>query len=425
MPRFPWSLSAIASKTGSSELSPEDVVHACSSAVHALEPQVRAWSWLGLDDARDRARALTAGARDEQRRPLLGVPYAAKDIFDTAGIPTEWGTETQRGRVPADDCDLVARLDALGAVLVGKTHTTAYAYFDPGPTRNPLDPAHTPGGSSSGSAAAVAAGMVPLAIGSQTQGSVLRPASFCGIAGFKPSFGRLPLGGVMAFAPTLDHAGLFAQTAEDIRTAWRALGFDPGDAPERSVTVLDWPPGRSIDTRMAETLRTTLQSLSAGGMRVTEVARPKFFDTLPGAARTVMAYEAAREHGERYRAFGGRMGAKLSALLREGQKVRERQYGAALGALQEAREQYSEWAARHRVAATPAAPGPAPAGLGSTGDPICNLPFTALGVPAVAIPMPVPAGRLPMGLQLASAAGQDGRLLATAALCESLLRRST
>ena len=377
-----------------------------------------------MQSAKTSASALTEEvSRTGSRGPLHGVPIAVKDIFDTAGVPTEWGTATQRGRVPETDSELVGKLISEGCVLMGKTHTTAYAYFDTGPTRNPHNRMHTPGGSSSGSAAAVAAGMVPLAIGSQTQGSVLRPASFCGITGFKPSYGLLPLGGVMPFAPTLDHAGLFAPTVSDIRVAWRALGFATEAAPAEAIAVLDWPPGGGVEPAMVMAFRSAVQSLRAGGLRVERVPRPAFFEVLPAALHTVMACEAAREHGNHYRAHGRRMGAKLAELLDEGLRIGSAEYRACRQTLKGAREAFAKWAARHSVIATPAAPGPAPPGLESSGDPRCNAPFTALGAPAISVPMPVQEDQLPLGLQLATARGCDAQLLATAETCRSLFPR--
>ena len=305
MDPFPWSLGRIAAQAAKGDLSPQTVTAAAADAIRVREPSVRAWSALALEPARKRAKSLTKelGAQGP-RSPLHGVPYGAKDIFDSAGIPTEWGSATQRGRIPGRDCDLVRRLESLGCVLVGKTETTAFAYYDTGPTRNPRDLARTPGGSSSGSAAAVAAGMVPLAFGTQTQGSVLRPASFCGIAGFKPTFGLLPLGGVMAFAPTLDHAGIFAATAADIDVTWRSLGFKSRGVPASAITVLDWPPGGSLEATMQNAFRSAVRALGEMGVGVESVERPAFFDLLPDALHTVMAYECAREHAERYRQHG-------------------------------------------------------------------------------------------------------------------------
>ncbi len=422
MASFPWSLQEIEARVHAGTLAPEQVLQASVGAIEAREPETLAWSCLALGSAQKTASHLAAElVRSAPRSPLHGVPYAIKDIFDTAGIPTEWGSVTQRGRVPEHDCALVRKLNALGGILLGKTHTTAFAYYDTAPTRNPRNPAHTPGGSSSGSAAAVAAGMTPLAIGSQTQGSVLRPASFCGISGFKPSYGLLPLGGVMAFAPTLDHVGLFATTAQDFRLVWRALGFETKAAPAKTVTVLDWPPMGGVEATMADTFGSTVESLASRGLRMEHAERPSFFDVLPSALRTVMAYEAVREHGSRYRMYGSRMGAKLAELLDEGQQIGPRKYEAAYQALHEARKAFANWARIHPITATPAAPGPAPAGLDSSGDPRCNAPFTALGAPAVSIPMPTPPDQLPLGLQLVASRGDDASLLATAETCEALL----
>ena len=420
MAPFPWSLHEIEGLVAAGKLPAERMVQAAAGLIDSLDADIRAWCCLCLSRAETHAGELQAEAASQgPRSSLHGVPFGAKDIFDTKGIPTEWGSETQRGRTPAQDCAFFARLESLGCVLMGKTHTTAFAYYDTGPTRNPRDLARTPGGSSSGSAAAVAAGMVPLAIGSQTQGSVLRPASFCGIAGFKPSHGALPLDGVMPFAPTLDHAGIFTRTAADVQVVWRALGFDTDAAPAPAITVLDWPPQGRLEPSMASAFRSSIQALIEAGMGVDWSPRPAFFDSVPAALHAVMAFEAAREHGIRYREHGQRIGEKLAALLDEGLAIEESKYRAACRTLLRARDRFAEWSARHPVTATPAALGPPPMGLGSSGDPRCNAPFRALGAPAVSIPMP--SGTLPLGLQLAAPHGCDARLLSTAAKCERLL----
>ncbi len=422
MPRYQWSLSEIESLARNGDVTAEGMLQASEDAIRASEPGIQAWAHLDLAGARHRARSLPLPGRPSAVSPLRGVPYGAKDIFDTADMPTEWGSATQRGRCVSTNCGLVARLEQMGAVLLGKTHTTAYAFFDPGPTRNPHDPAHTPGGSSSGSAAAVAAGMVPFAIGSQTQGSVLRPASFCGIAGFKPSFGKLPLDGVMPFAPTLDHAGVFAADAKDIRIVWKALGFEVASVPAPAITVLDWPPGDRVEPSMALAFRSAVQTLSSRGLRMRQAPRPRFFDSLPRIVHTIMAWEAAHEHWERYRTFGAAVGTRLANLLAHGHAIDMDEYRVAVDQLHATRRTFAKWSREHRVIATPAAPGPPPRGLGSTGDPRCNAPFTALGVPAISIPMPVPEGELPRGLQLVAPSGEEAALLATAVDCEALLR---
>lgn len=425
---FP-SVAAIAEALGAAKTTPPELFELSAQSIREREADIRAWCYLDLDRARERADRLSAELRQSGVRSALhGVPFGVKDIYDTAAAPTEWGTPLRKGRTPVTDCALVAKLKALGATPIGKTHTTAFAYYDAAPTRNPHNLAHTPGGSSSGSAAAVAAGMVPLAIGSQTQGSVLRPASFCGVVGFKPTRNKLPLEGVMPFAPTLDQAGLFTATAADMQAVWRALGFLSDAAPYGVVTVIDWPPPSSpaaeIDDSMRNALEATLRRVQKAGLEVEFLPRPSFFDTLPAALRTVMYYEAAQQHGDLFAAFGSQVGEKFAALLDEGLKIPSRNYRGALAALEASRSAFAAWALDHPVAATPAALGPAPVGLKSTGDPRANAPFTALGAPAISIPMAKSPDGLPLGLQLAAACGEDARLLSTARVVEQLLAMS-
>ena len=250
------------------ETTPEDIVERCLGRIQKREEDLHAWVYLAEAGARHRARALTEELKATgPRGPLHGIPFAVKDIFDTAGMPTEWGTAIHAGRTPDHDSALVAQLTEAGAIVLGKTVTTAFAYFDAGPTRNPHNLAHTPGGSSSGSAAAVADGMVPFAIGSQTMGSVLRPASFCGIAGFKPTFGRLALARVMPFAPSLDHAGFFTRTAVEMSFLWESLGNEvrPADDGARTLTVVRWPIGAPLEDEMADAFAALTDRLEGAG----------------------------------------------------------------------------------------------------------------------------------------------------------------
>ncbi len=406
--RFSPSLAQIPKLLRDGITTPLELLETSLKAIDDQEADVQAWAYLADNQT----------ATPAQESDLHGVPFAVKDIYDTAGLPTEWGTPVQEGRVPTSDCALVAKLKNLGAVLVGKTHTTAFAYYDAAPTTNPHNFAHTPGGSSSGSAAAVACGMVPLAFGSQTQGSVLRPASFCVVVGFKPTFGKLPLEGVMPFAPTLDHAGIFTSTVADMQVVWQALGYSTKSNPSDSITTIEWPPPSSpeaeIDIAMTECLESSLPHLQQRGVRVKDVPRPSFFDELPAALRTVMYFEAAREHGAVFKEHGAAVGDKLSELLEEGLRISEETYQLAIASIGKSRAAFALWAADHPIIATPAAMGPAPRGLDSTGDPRPNAPFTALGVPAISIPMGSSPDGLPLGLQLVAASGDDSRLLATA-----------
>ncbi len=414
--RFSPSLAQIPKLLRDGKTTPLDLLETSLKAIDEQEADVQAWAYLA-----DNQTATPATGSD-----LHGVPFAVKDIYDTAELPTEWGTPVQEGHVPTSDCALVAKLKNLGAVLVGKTHTTAFAYYDAAPTTNPHNFAHTPGGSSSGSAAAVACGMVPLALGSQTQGSVLRPASFCGVVGFKPTFGKLPLQGVMPFAPTLDHAGIFTSTVADMRVVWQALGYSTHSNPCDTITTIEWPPPSSpeaeVDRAMTTRLQSSLRHLQQRGVKVKNVPRPSFFDELPAALRTVMYFEAAREHGAIFKEHGAAVGDKLSQLLEEGLRITEETYQLAIASIGKSRAAFARWAADHPISATPAAMGPAPRGLDSTGDPRSNAPFTALGVPAISIPMGSSPDGLPLGLQLVAASGDDSRLLATARAIEQIFQ---
>jgi Asp-tRNA(Asn)/Glu-tRNA(Gln) amidotransferase A subunit family amidase len=309
--------------------------------------------------------------------------------------------------------------------VLGKTHTTGFAYFDPAPTRNPHHPDHTPGGSSSGSAAAVADGMVPFALGSQTLGSVLRPASFCGVVGLKPTFDALPLGGVLPFAPTLDHAGLFTRTVEEMAWLWAAIAPGNAAAPAgRRLAWPRWPIEGELEPEMASGLDQALARLTKAGFEIHEISLPESFQRLPAAILTVFRFEGAQTHRERFAQYGVRIGEKLAAVVEEGLRIEPRSYEQALGALAEARRDYKQLAEKHPVWVTPSALGPAPKGLGSTGDPRANAPFTALGVPAISLPFAKTPARLPMGLQLAAARGQEQALLGTALACEKALAGS-
>lgn len=311
--------------------------------------------------------------------PLRGVPFGVKDIFETRGLATEYGSPLYAGRKGTRDAAVVTLLRSRGAILLGKTQTTAFASFDPAPTRNPRWPGHTPGGSSAGSAAAVAAGMVPFTIGTQTLGSVLRPASYCGVCGFKPTFGRLPIDGALPFAPSLDTVGFFATSAREIQWLWQQLGEEDG-------------------RRIAAPRICRLESQPAD---------------LVTAAYIVNRYEGARTHHDRYREFGDRIGVRLAALLREGLATPEADYQAARMLIRNSAERMF-----HDVDfyITPASTGPAPEGFDSTGDPAMNAPWTAMGCPAISIPR---RGFPPLGQQIVAAPGNDSALLAFAVEVEA------
>jgi Asp-tRNA(Asn)/Glu-tRNA(Gln) amidotransferase A subunit family amidase len=343
--------------------------------------------------------------------PLQGVPFGAKDIFETRGLATEYGSPLYAGCKGERDAHLVTVLREAGAVLLGKTHTTAFASFDPAPTRNPRLPGHTPGGSSSGSAAAVAAGMVPFAIGTQTLGSVLRPASYCGICGFKPSFGLIPYDGALPFAPSLDTVGFFTRTAAGMKHLWTAAFNGRFSAALERIVRLRVP----AEVPMQRAIDDAVSRLRAAGVDVDELDPPAAWPDLLNAALVINRYEGARTHASRYRQFGDRLGTRLAALIREGLAVSEAEYESARGAVERARTDITALFWEYPAILTPSAAGPPPQGLESTGDPSHNAPWTALGVPAITIPMP---GPLPLGLQLTAAWGRDDALISVAAQAE-------
>ena len=333
--------------------------------------------------------------------PLDGLTFGVKDIIETRGLPTEFGSPLYASRIGERDAAIVTALRERGAVMYGKTQTTAFAYFDPAPTRNPRNPAHTPGGSSSGSAAAVAAGTVDFALGTQTQGSIIRPASYCGVVGFKPTHGVIPVDGVMPFAPSFDTVGWFARDVAMARRVWEALGFavEP-ERPFRCGVPRGLP---KVEAEMARAF---------ARVEAEEIDLPVPYMELLAALRTVNDYEGSRTQEERWRQHGAKVGRKLAELIERGLAISEAKCAEARGVLRGVR--LDAIFARVDVLVTPAALGAAPRGLESTGDPVMNAVWTALGTPSISIPMPVPEGALPLGLQMIAPRGEDAKLLAAA-----------
>jgi len=399
----------------------ERAQHDCLERIRTLDPAIHAWVQVSPQPATGDG-------------PLAGIPYGAKDIIETRGLATEYGSPIYKGRIGTEDAAIIRDLRARGAVLMGKTQTTAFAYRTPAPTRNPRKLEHTPGGSSSGSAAAVAAGMVPFALGSQTLGSVLRPASFCGVVGFKPTYGRVPLEGVLPIAPSLDTLGFFTHTAEDMVALWETLGHNfQRPTPNSQVTGRSWEleigsweltcgipdPLPDVEPSMAAALRRTVARLRDAGASIQPLDLVPMLTELHAASRVVMAYEAAIVHRERYDEHGARL-ADMADLVREGRGVSRDRYDESLRTIAAWRDRMTETYRATPVILVPAAVGPAPFSLASTGDPRMNSPWTALGTPAITIPMGEHDG-LPLGLQLTADRGDDVALLHAAVRVEALL----
>jgi Asp-tRNA(Asn)/Glu-tRNA(Gln) amidotransferase A subunit family amidase len=414
-------------------LTSEELVGACLERVRALEPKVQAWTFLDEEHARQQARAA-----DERRRSgepvgsLNGIPVGLKDIIDTADMPTENGTALHKGRSPRRDATVVRMLRAAGAVMLGKTVTTECAYFSPGKTRNPHDLERTPGGSSSGSAAAVAAAMVPLALGSQTNGSTIRPAAFCGVYGFKPTHGLVPRGGILQLSRTLDHVGLFARSIEDIAMLAEELAgydeLDPDTRPrarqpfrelaleqppiEPTLAFIKTPHWERMDAEAKEAIGELVAAL---GDRVEEV------DLFPSAAQawewhqTIMDAEMAANLEREWSKGRDKLSPQLRALIERGRKVSAIDYQRAMRGIAPVAASLEElFTERYDAILTPASLGVAPKGLSATGDPaLCTL-WTLLGMPALSLPLMQGAGGLPLGVQLVGRRNFDARLLRSA-----------
>jgi len=410
-----------------------EFVQACLARVREVDAQVQAWMFLDPEYALGQARAA-----DEYRMSgqpigaLHGVPVGLKDIIDTADMPTENGSVLHAGRTPSRDASVVSLLRAAGAVIMGKTVTTEFATRTPGKTRNPHDPAHTPGGSSSGSAAAVAAGMAPLALGSQTTGSTIRPASYCGVYGFKPTHGLVPRHGMFQLSRTLDHVGLFARSVEDIALLLEVLAAhderDPDSRPRARVPYREVAAAEPPLTPMFAFVKTSLWD------RVDADAREAFGELVEQLGDRVEEIELvtpAEEVLEWQRAIGGAEIAinlrrewdkgrdKLSPALRSrieaGRDVRAVDYLRALGRIPELNASLVElFEQRFDAILTLPAFGTAPKGLESTGDPAFCALWTLCGMPALNVPLMQGANGLPLGVQLVGARHRDAQLLRTA-----------
>ncbi len=421
---------AAARAVAAGELRATELAEACLKRIAARDEAVEAWAFLD----RDKAMA-EAEERDRRRQagmplgPLHGVPVGVKDIIDTRTMPTENGTPLDAGRRPREDATLVRRLRNAGAVILGKTVTTEFAYFHPGKTRNPHDSGRTPGGSSSGSVAAVASGMVPLAVGSQTNGSVIRPASFCGVVGFKPSFGAIPRTGVLKLSASLDQMGVFARSVEDAAFAELLMGADGQDADALvspgplTATTQSEPPltpllafvkTPSWDRAEPATQEAFAELCAALGDSVDEVELPHPFERAVGWHRAVMAAEMARNLGHYIERGGDRTSEAIREFVAEGRALAATDYLGARDMAGVLRAGLDAIFDRFDAIVTPAAPGEAPEGLGATGDPIFNGLWTFLGVPTITLPLLVGPNELPVGVQLVGRHGNDARLLRTA-----------
>jgi Asp-tRNA(Asn)/Glu-tRNA(Gln) amidotransferase A subunit family amidase len=402
-----WLAAELAVRIRTGELSATEAVGAFADRVAEREPDVRAWVQWDPEPALGEARARDAAA---PLGPLHGVPIGIKDIIDTSDRPTQHGSEIFENHRPEADAACVARLRAAGAVVMGKTTTTELAAYEPTPTRNPHDPAHTPGGSSSGSAAAVAAGMVPLALGTQTAGSIVRPAAFCGVIGFKPTFGLVDRTGVGAQAPSLDTLGWFARGADDLALLLDVLAPAAPTAPDAlRVAVMRTPHDEDADADVHAALAAAARALDAS-----ELAWPSEWDGLTEAQIAVQAREAALTLGPLRAEHAAQMSDSLLGLLEQGDAVAPAVHAAALALARAAAAALPAVMRDVDALLVPAVRGEAPAGLDSTGDPLFCRAWTLLGTPVISVPAGRGAHGLPVGVQLIGRPGSDRALIALA-----------
>jgi aspartyl-tRNA(Asn)/glutamyl-tRNA(Gln) amidotransferase subunit A len=416
----------VAARIAERSLSPVDVVDACLARIAGRDASVRAWAHVDEAGARATARERETEARAGRRRgPLHGVPVAIKDIFHVAAMTTTCGAAPAFHVRPVDDATAVTRLRAAGAVVLGKVHTTEFAYFEPAPTRNPWNVAHTPGGSSSGSAAAVSACMTPLALGTQTVGSVLRPAAYCGVVGFKGTYGLIPTDGVVPLAWSFDHVGIFARHVADVALTAGVLAARPLDAPAASTPRLAVAPEllERGTPEVAAEVRASVMRLSRAGATVHEVKLPASFASLHAAGRIVLEVEAAAYHEGLYRAHAAEYRPRTRELIAEGLARPAVAYVRAQRERLAFRAEVAPLLADYDALLSPTAPSTAPEGL-ATGDPWFCAPWSFAGVPACSLPSAVSSAGLPHAVQLVAARGRDAELLAVAAWCERVLNFS-
>lgn len=395
--------------------------------VRAFTPETGRYERLAAE-----ARAV-AEQHPRNRPPLYGVPVGVKDVIRVDGLPTHAGSLLPPGVLAGPEASLVGRLRAAGALVAGKTVTAEFAVNAPGPTRNPHNLAHTPGGSSSGSAAAVAAGLVSLAIGTQTVGSVIRPAAYCGVVGFRPTYGRIPVDGVIANSPSLDTVGFFTVDVAGAAIAagvlcdnWRSDRTEPQADGGPRPRVLGVPVGSYLDVAgpvARAAFAGQLESLRNHGLTIRHIDLPADLDEVARSLLAINRYELAGVHAELFARFGGLYRPETAAAIRRGHEIDGNSYATALQARSSFRRKLAEVTAGEGVDlwVTPAATGPAPLGLGSTGDAIMSLPWSYAGLPAITLPAGYAPGGLPLGLQCIGTEDNDEHLLALALHLETAL----
>ena len=419
-----------AGKIRSGEISSEELVRACLDWIEEREPVVHAWKFLDPELALVQAQRCDAS---EPRSLLHGVPIGIKDQFDTADMPTGYGSPIYEGHQPVADAESVAHLRAAGAIILGKTKLTEFALYHPTDTTNPLDPARTPGGSSSGSAAAVADHMVPVATGTQTVGSIIRPASYCGIFGYKPTFGSISCAGVLPLCASLDTVGLFARTVEDLELFTKAItstqpyhpsirtpqpaDFDlrsPDELRQPCIAFARTPQWPELEVSIRDRLEKAAIRLGENGAQVDEISLPKKFDGLVEAQNTILEVELSCALSYEFENHPNQLSDLLYGFIEQGRSVGMEEYLGARKRAAECRWESAGLFQDHDVLLAPSVRGEAPVGLESTGDPLFCRMWTLLGLPCVSLPGIQGPDGLPLGAQIIGPLYGDGLTLSVA-----------
>ncbi len=419
------SLRTLSRRIGRREISCAAVARIFLDRVEAREATVRAWTHCDPAQVQAQARALDASPLST---PLHGLPVGVKDVFDTFDMPTSYGSPIYAQHQPRTDAAVVAHLRRMGGLVFGKTVTTEFATFPPGPTTNPHNAAHTPGGSSSGSAAAVADGMAPVAFGTQTTGSIIRPAAFCGAVGYKPSFGLLPRVGVKAISDCLDTVGCFTRNVADAAFFVGALSGRPLAA----TAGLDHPSiGLCLTAQWLHAQPETRQlferlggQLSAAGANVRDFTLPSTYDGINDAQDLIWSYEMAGCLADEHRRFPDLLRERLRRQLDYGRTIKPATYDAAMALARQCRRAFADTITGFDVLVVPSCPGEAPKGLEATGDPVFNRTWSLLHTPCVHVPITRGPNGLPLGLQVVGRIGDDARTLACADWIEARLREA-
>jgi Asp-tRNA(Asn)/Glu-tRNA(Gln) amidotransferase A subunit family amidase len=413
----------LARRVEAGELTPSKVIELAAENIAKRESEVGAFATLALDHARKSAQDGAVA-----KKPLRGLPFGLKDIFDTADLPTEYGSTIYRGHRPAADASLVSMITRAGGITIGKTVTTEFAHLDPGKTRNPHNPAHTPGGSSSGSAAGVAAGFFAAATGSQTGGSVIRPASFCGVAGFKPSYRLLPTIGMKCVSWHLDTAGFFAAGVADVAfvtalASKRDLRVDGKTPSAPRIAILRDPPWPAASDDMNRAVEIAARAAEKAGAKLTDIRLPTILGEAYEMHRTVQGYEAAQSLASEYDRHKAELRTTTLEMVESGLSITADEYDNARKVCHRARSGIFEIFDQADVVLSPSAPGAAPLGLASTGTSTFNRLWTLMGTPCVNVPGLQDETGLPLGVQMIGPFGRDRETLEAALFVETALAR--